>query len=230
MRRVAVYAGTRNVYGAMATAAKSLAIHNRMDRIVLLTEDDTFPETLPGYVETINVSGQKWFDPRGANYECFWTWMSLIRCAITKILPDEDAVLYLDVDTIVEADLTELFETDLGEWMLAACKEPTRSRPALPYYNAGVMMMNLRGLREHGLDDDMIRILNDRKFWWPDQDVLNAVCQGMIREISGDYNACDFVIHGMNPKIIHYAADKSYENSARFRDYRAREWPEQPGL
>lgn len=225
MRRVAAYAGTRNVYGAMATAAKSLAIHTEMDRIVLLTEDDGFPEPLPGYVETINVSRQKWFDPRGANFDCFWTWMTLVRCALTKILPDEDMVLYLDVDTIVEADISGLFETDMDGWMLAACKEPTRSRPALPYFNAGVMLMNLRGLREHGLDDDIIRILNDRKLPFPDQDVLNAVCQGMIREIGGEYNACDFVNHPMDVKIVHYAASRDYEDSARFREYRAREWP-----
>ena len=33
MRRVAVYMGTRNYYGMMVTAAKSLLRHTRMDRV-----------------------------------------------------------------------------------------------------------------------------------------------------------------------------------------------------
>ena len=225
MRRVAVYAGTRNVYMAMATAAKSLAIHTRMDRIILLTEDDVFPEPLPGYVETINVSGQEWFDPGGENFSTRWTYMTLMRLALTKILPDEDFCLWLDVDTIVEKDIANLFDTDMDGWMIAACSEPTRSRPAHKYYNAGVMLMNLRALRETGRDDDLIRAINTRKYIFADQDAINEKCAGEILEIDGDYNACDFTVHTMDPKIIHYAAVKDYAGNERFRAYAARDWP-----
>ena len=118
MRRVAVYAGTRNVYDTMATAAKSLAIHTEMDRIILLMEDDVFPLFLPDYVETINVSGQTFFGCGSANYDSHWTYMTLMRTALTKLLPDEDAVLWLDIDTIVEKDISELF----GHGRMAACR------------------------------------------------------------------------------------------------------------
>lgn len=225
MRRVAVYGGTRNVYNEMATAAKSLAIHTRMDRIILLTEDDDFTEPLPGYVETINVGGQEWFDPGGENFATRWTWMTLMRLALTKILPDEDSCLWLDVDTIVEMDIGELFETDLDGWLFAGCHEPTRSRQALKYYNAGVLLMNLKALRETGRDEDMIRAINTRKYIFADQDVINEKCAGEILEIDGDYNACDFTMHSLNPKIVHYAADRGYAWNRRFAEYGRLAWP-----
>ena len=46
MRKVAVYAGTRNVYHNMAVAAKSLLCHTQMDRVWILIEDDEVPEEL----------------------------------------------------------------------------------------------------------------------------------------------------------------------------------------
>ena len=66
--RVAVYFGTRNVYGDMVVAAKSLLNHTRMDRIWFLIEDDTFPEELPEVIKTKNISDQQWFPPGGPNY------------------------------------------------------------------------------------------------------------------------------------------------------------------
>jgi len=64
--RVAAYFGTRNVYGDMVVAAKSLLNHTRMDRIWFLIEDDAFPEELPEVIKTKNISGQTWFPPGGA--------------------------------------------------------------------------------------------------------------------------------------------------------------------
>lgn len=40
--RVVVYAGDRNVYPDMLTATKSLLMHNRIDKVYLLIEDDDF--------------------------------------------------------------------------------------------------------------------------------------------------------------------------------------------
>ena len=89
--------------------------------------------------------------------------------------------------------------------------------------------MNLKALRETGLDDEMIRVLNFRKYWFPDQDVLNEKCMDAIKEIDGDYNGCDYVTHTMDPKIVHYAAVKGYQNLERFEDYRKRDWPVRKG-
>ena len=41
--KVAVYAGTKNLYSEMATAAKSLANNSSVDLIYFLIEDSEFP-------------------------------------------------------------------------------------------------------------------------------------------------------------------------------------------
>ena len=46
------------------------------------------------------------------------------RFLIQKILPDYDKVLYLDCDLIVNADVAELYKTDIDGYLLAAARDP----------------------------------------------------------------------------------------------------------
>ena len=122
MRKVAVYAGTRNVYPCMAAAAKSLLHECRhIDQVYFLTEDDAFPEELPDVIRCINVKDS--FTKAGSvNYENPWTWMTMARLALHRILPDEERVLYLDVDTIVMFDMSELFDADLDGCLIGGIR------------------------------------------------------------------------------------------------------------
>ena len=65
MERVAVYAGTRNLYEVMKTAVNSLLANTRMDRVYLLIEDDHFPYQMPDNVKAFNISNQKFFPADG---------------------------------------------------------------------------------------------------------------------------------------------------------------------
>ena len=56
--KVAVYAGTRNLYEQMYVCLKSLLVNNAMDRVYLLIEDDEYPYTVPENVIPVNVSEQ----------------------------------------------------------------------------------------------------------------------------------------------------------------------------
>ena len=67
MRKVAVYAGTRNLYEAMRVSVTSLLKNNELDSVFLLIEDDLFPYTMPAEVCAVNVSKQQFFPADGAN-------------------------------------------------------------------------------------------------------------------------------------------------------------------
>ena len=73
--KAAVYAGTKNLYSDMVTAAKSLAMNSGVDVIYFLIESDTFPYYLPPYVKTINVSEQRYFPKACPNVYKKWTYM-----------------------------------------------------------------------------------------------------------------------------------------------------------
>ena len=160
MRRVAVYMGTRNYYGQMVIAAKSLLCHTRMDRVWFLIEDDEFPEPLPDVIRCKNVSGQTWFTPDGPNYGAHWTYTCLLPLAYPEIFPEEDRVLRLDDDTIVKKDIGPLLDMDLHDNYTAMVEEPVRGKFPFRYFNAGVTLMNLEKFRETGIYRKMIRMLN----------------------------------------------------------------------
>ena len=222
--KAAVYGGTRNLYEDMVTAAKSLLIHSDVEKIYFLTEDDVFPYRIPNCIEPINVRGQKWFSERGPNYKRKWTWMVLMKAALSKVLPDCDKVLSLDVDTIVIDDISELWDLTLGQNYLAGCREPLKSKTRL-YVNMGVAMMNLDQLRD-GMDDRIIHALNTRSYEFAEQDCINKFCGGGILEIDGMYNVCDYTVKSDGRKIVHFAAKNNWNTHPTVKKYKQIPWEE----
>lgn len=228
MRRVAVYAGTRNVYGAMVAAAKSLLWHTRMDRVIFLIEDPIFlPNELPRMIETKDVSRQRFFPAGGPNYANRWTYMTLMRLALPEILPEETRALWLDVDTIVTGDIGDLFETDMRGCPVSAAREPPWSRPGRIYYNAGVLLMDLQLMREDGTAWRLIDRVNRQKLDFGDQDALNDVCAGRICDLDPVWNASDWTAHPPDPKIIHFAANRNYQADPLWTEWELRPWPKE---
>lgn len=217
-----MYAGTRNVYHNMVVAAKSLLCHTHIDRVWFLIEDDEFPEELPAVIKTKNMSGQQWF-PDGPNTRKRWSYMSLLRLALHEILPEEDRVLWLDIDTIVNADITDLMKTDLDGCYVAAAEEPIRSKDPFLYFNAGVMILDLKKLRD-GMADLLIRYVNRVDMRFPDQDVINLLCQGRIKPVSPYWNSNIWIVEVSDPGITHYAADRNYERHKLWQKYEQMEW------
>jgi lipopolysaccharide biosynthesis glycosyltransferase len=82
--------------------------------------------------------------------------MVLIRAALSKILPHEDLVLSLDVDTIVDKNIDELWDLPMEKYYIAAVREPAKSTGSYIYINFGVCLMNLKLLRSTGKDDEII--------------------------------------------------------------------------
>ena len=222
--RTVVYAGTRTVYSSMVTAAKSLLSHTQVDRVWFLIEDDDFPEQLPDVIRCMNVIGQTWFYADGPNYSSHWTYMAMMRLVLPELLPDVDRVLYLDCDTLVLQDIGELFDMDLHGRLMGAVSEPLKSRPWCPYYNAGVLLMDLAMLRDSHKQAEMVRMINAMKFSFPDQDVLNACCLNQIFTLNPTYNSNRWTMNVQNPHIVHFAADPQYRKNPLWMDYEAREW------
>lgn len=225
MRRIAVYAGTRNVYGMMAAAAKSLLAHTHMDTVYFLIEDDDFPEPLPDVIRTVNGSEQKWFSPDGPNYGSQWTYMSLMRLALPGIFPKEERALWLDVDTIVEQDIGELFDRDLAGNYVAMAEEPVRSKYPFTYHNAGVMLMDLEALRADNTWRKWIALVNREPFTAKDQDVINLICQGEILTLGPEWNSAGHITQNVpDPYIRHYAGSLRPRGRFAFAQYEQSEW------
>ena len=229
MRKVVVYCGTRNLYEDMLTAAKSLVINTNVDQIYFLIEDDEFPFEIPdSRIKCINVADQTYFKEEGPNYKSKWTYMVLIRAALSKILPNEDVVLSLDVDTIVDKDISALWDLNISHYNIAAAREPYKSTGNYVYINMGVALLNLKRLLETQLDDEIIYCLNRFYYAANEQDCINDKCQGRILEISPNYNVCDFTSRNIisDPTIIHFAGIHSWNTKDIVLKYKEMPWPQ----
>lgn len=207
-KKVAVYTGTKNLYPDMVPAVKSLLIHSDVDEIWLFIEDDKFPYELPKNVKIKNVSDQKYFKPDGPNMKSKFTYMAMMRAVLYKEFPKLDKILSLDVDTLANDDISDLWDVDLGdEYYLAAVREPARSWRDDIYVNIGVALYNLEKLRD-GTGDEVVKALNEGNYTYLEQDVFNQKCKGKILEIGSEYNATNYTEPTNHPKIVHYAGMK----------------------
>ena len=207
--RAAAYFGSQALYEDMLVSATSLLQNAKIDRVYFLIEDDAFPYPIPDRVEVINAKKRltEWFNEGGPNWHSGWTPMGLVRVAFPKLFPKHSRMLTIDCDTIVTQDISELWDIHLDDYYFAAVKEPSLSGYThSTYVNAGVMLLNLKKLREDHKDDEMIRLLNTRSMYFVAQDAMNATCQGGIYELPGEYNASAYTVKPAGtPKIEHYA-------------------------
>ena len=228
MGKIAVYAGTRNVYEQMYVSMKSLLLNTPVDLVYLLIEDNKFPYPVPKNVQVCNVSGQQFFEPGSPNYNTPWSYMELLRCCLGEMLPEScQQVLWLDIDTIVDGDITELFEMDMTGYFYAGAMEPKKSNMFFRYINTGVCLINLDLLRDWNKEHELISFLNNYGFTWPGQDVINLLCQGRIKIIDSEFNASAWTTSCHRPKIVHYAAIKpeDYKKHHLYRKYEQMELP-----
>ena len=206
--RAAVYCGTRNLYKQMMHAAKSLLMYSNVEKIYFLIEDDIFPYELPAEIECKNLNNQTFFRPDGPNYNenLGLTYMVLIRAALSKIFPDLDKILTLDVDTLVRDNISHMWDIDLDGYYLAATREEDLSKQEKrDYINMGMAMFNLKKLREDHMDDKIIAALDKYFYRYNEQDCINDFCEGKILILPSDYNCCWQAKRPNHERIMHFA-------------------------
>lgn len=220
MRRIAAYCLTRNLYYDLIPAVNSLLYHDGADLIYLIIEDDALPYPLPPRCQIINAAQQPYFRHDGPNYGKYYTYMVLMRAALTKLLPGADRVLSLDVDTIVDGDISELWRIQLGTDLLAAAPEPPREYLGGPYFQMGVVLFDLAQMRAEGVDDGIIADLNRIDYKFPEQDAINVHCFRRIRELDSRFNHNEYTKPTDDPRIYHFAGLRDWHRFPIVEKYR----------
>ena len=215
---------TRNWYIHLATMLYALFKHNKIEKVYLFIEDDEISYLKDKRIEFININKtQDYISKNSPNYYTKYTKLSLIRCYFSKILK-EDKILYIDADALIVDNIEELWNIDLEGYVLAGVKEEGEWDKHLgieglngKYINSGVLLINLKKIREEKLDDEMIYLLNKNKYAYPDQDVINIICKNKIKYIEPIYNSAITTGIVDNAKIIHYIRDDKGWISGKFR-------------
>ncbi len=122
---------------------------------------------------------------------------AIYKFNIPQILNKLDKVLYLDGDIIVHNDLSELFNYDIGNNYVGAVKDTAGLSKSLFklfikknifYFNSGVMIMNLKKMREDKVTELLIDYRINGYNELMDQDALNYVLHNKVCELPFKFN------------------------------------------
>ena len=192
--------------------------------------------------------------PLGANFS-FLTYARLVLPDFTPI--KQERLIYLDCDLVIEADLSHIWEIPFEQkWVLACASHELNKKskmgnvvtntakfgvdPDAPYFNAGLLVLNLQAWRQHNVGSRCIDLIRKNPVdivWW-DQDALNIICYENWKELDIAWNVQRALLNNGNwslsqpsgsrklsdgnvIKVIHFnGSDKPwfYDCSAAFRE------------
>ncbi|MBR4152465.1 MAG: glycosyltransferase family 8 protein [Selenomonadaceae bacterium] len=150
---------------------------------------------------------------------------TMYRLLIPYVLPtDIEKIIYLDSDIVVNTNIKQLWQIELGDKILAAVSEQVCGTKieilflctsglikSEDYFNAGVMMINLKSFREYekNIEEGIAFYSKHPQCFCLDQDILNYCFHKKWLKLPPDFNV--FVIHArkrkeaFGKKIYHYA-------------------------
>lgn len=150
------------------------------------------------------------------------------RLVISNLITIYNKVIYLDGDTIIREDLSELYTYDIGDNYYGGVIHPLyyfenwKGHCKLlniddlhSYINSGVLVVNINKINEDKLVDVFLdKIKND----YPaiDQDVINSVCYKKIAGLPFKYNVL--------PKCLEFLKNEKiselYDYESFYRDFK----------
>ena len=164
---------------------RSVVKHNSRHTVQFHFFDDTWIDSYPRIGE---VKGN------------YMTKSTYYRLFVTKMLSEDiDKIIYLDGDIVVVKSLKKLWELDITDYAIAGVTDMSERLHDYKrlgydysdgYFNAGVLIINLKYWREHRVIDDFMNIILNQteRIKLHDQDILNIVFHARKKILPLKYN------------------------------------------
>ena len=108
-----------------------------------------------------------------ANEGAYCTPYTLLRLLADLIPEMPDKLLYLDIDIMIANDIRQLYEIDVTDYEYAAVKEKYGCWLIRPdYFNAGMLLFNMKKVRETGLLEKARELIRTKKMLFADQTAI----------------------------------------------------------
>lgn len=121
-----------------------------------------------------------------ANLGTRFTPFCMLRLFADEIKELPDKILYLDNDVVCRKDIKDFYNTDLADNEIAGVLDYYGSwlfRNRIfkrDYINSGVLLLNLKKIKETGLFEKCRNMCRDEKMFMPDQSAINKLAQGKM--------------------------------------------------
>lgn len=107
------------------------------------------------------------------NEDAYCTPYTLLRLLADLIPNTPDKLLYLDIDMMANDDISKLYNIDVSEYEYAAVKEKYGSKLMyLDYINAGMLLLNMKKIRETKLLEKARDLIRNKKMLFADQSAI----------------------------------------------------------
>ena len=125
------------------------------------------------------------------------------RFFIAELFPEYDKAIYIDSDTIVLGDISQLYTHTLGECYVGAAHEQAMVQEDTygtyvekvlgidrnNYFNAGILLINCKQFREKKMLDQFMELLHIYNFVvTQDEDYLNLICKDNVLWLEQTWN------------------------------------------
>lgn len=170
----------------------------------------------------------------------YYTKTTYFRLFIPNLYPQYNKAIYLDSDIVVLGDISELYNQELGDNLVAAAPDDVIQSTKVfqeyaekvvgvadyrNYFNAGILLMNLDEFRKFKFQEKFLYLLETIKFTVAqDQDYLNRLSKGKVKIIDKAWDKMPISNDNSdesNLKIIHYnLADKPWHyDNIKYKEY-----------
>ena len=107
------------------------------------------------------------------NETAYCTPYTLLRLLADLVDNIPDKLLYLDIDMMVAKDISNLYNIGISNYEYAAVREKYGSKIIRPdYVNAGMLLLNMKKIKETGLLEKARNLIKTRKLLFADQDAI----------------------------------------------------------
>ena len=152
----------------------------------------------------------------------YYSKTTYFRLFIADMHPEYDKAIYVDSDTIIQGDMSDLYDIDIKGFILGACHEQAMVQvneygayvekclglDRNLYFNAGLLLINCVEFRQRNVLDRFIQTLQVYDcVVTQDEDYLNLLCKDHVKFLDQRWNT---EIFGTIPypieeaKILHY--------------------------
>lgn len=151
----------------------------------------------------------------------YYTKATYYRFFIPELFPEYDRGLYLDCDIVINRDIARLYHTPIGQNLVGAIPDEVMTDIDVfggyaeavlgiernKYFNAGILVMNLKKMREINIERQFADLLSRVTYKVAqDQDYLNVICKGKVYYLSKRWNKTPMPDsdESVIPHIVHY--------------------------
>ena len=210
-------------------------LHDGLNKDTMLTiksyEDENYK------IKFVNVKLKLLRHSNKLHTRDYYSKSTYYRLFIQRLFPKYDKVIYLDSDIIVTGDISELYNIDLGEYLVSAGHEDVMQNTEVfgsyveqvlgidrnNYFNAGVLVINLKLFRKEKVEEQFLRLISKFKFTvTQDEDYLNVICKDRVLFFDRGWNLSPEVeLEEEKIRLVHYKmANKPWHyDDVRYGDY-----------